>query len=113
VIVVDVVLNFLADNWEVLITVVIFILAAVLTGKRLSWFKWFNELTFFAWDQAEKQGLLEGWKGAEKLRIYLEVWRREYQKKWGSAPSESVIEMATIRAAELSEKEKEIRLDPQ
>lgn len=106
------VLEFLSNNWEVVVAVVIFVLAVILRGRQLAWFQWFNEVSFLAWDQAEKKGLLDGWRGAEKLRIYLEIWRREYEKKWGDPPTEGTIEQAKVKAAELSQLEKTIRLDP-
>lgn len=100
----------LTNNWEMVMLVVLTILAAVLTGNRLDWWKWFNETTFFAWDNAEKKGLLEGIKGADKLHHYLTIYRAQYLKKFGAPPTDGTIEQAVLKAAELSAKEKVIRL---
>lgn len=102
--------SLLVDNWELVLTVVLFILAAILNDKRLAWWKWFNETAFLAWDNAEKKGLLEGLKGKEKLDHYIAVYRAEYIKKFGAPPTEGTIEQATLKAEELSTKEKVIRL---
>lgn len=101
------------DHWESMLAIIIFALALVLTGRRLVWFRWFNEIAFFAWDNAEKKGLLEGLKGAEKLQHYLGIYRAQYEKKWGTEPTNSAIARAEVKAAELSAKEKVIRMsDP-
>lgn len=105
--------GFLLDNWQMVLVAILTLLALVLSGKKLSWWQWANEIFFFAWAKAEEKGLTEGWKGADKLRYYLEIYRIEYEKKWGKAPTEGSLEQATIKAAELSFKEKSIRLpDP-
>jgi len=105
--------SMLTDNWEVALVILLTILAVVLTGKRLAWWKWFNEIAFYAWDSAEKKGLLEGIKGADKLNHYLAIYRAQYVKKWGAPPTEGTIEQAKMKAAELSAKEKIIRIsDP-
>jgi hypothetical protein len=105
--------EFLLGNWQMVLVAVLTVLALVLSGKKLSWWQWANEIAFFAWAKAEEKGLTDGWKGADKLRYYLEIYRIEYEKKWGTAPTNGSIERATIKAAELSAKEKTIRLpDP-
>ena len=105
--------EFLFDNWQMVLAAILTVLALVLGGKKLSWWQWANETFFFAWDAAEKKGLTEGWGGAAKLRYYLEIYRIEYEKMWGSAPTEGSIEKAVLKAAQLSLKEKSIRLpDP-
>jgi len=103
----------LTDNWETVLLIVFTVLAISITGRRLAWWKWFNETVFYAWDSAEKKGLLEGIKGVDKLNHYLEVYRKQYEKKWGAPPAEGTIEQAVLKAAELSAKEKILRLsDP-
>jgi hypothetical protein len=107
------VLGFLRDNLSLVLTGVFALLAVILTQQRLTWWQWFHEVAFFAWDAAEKRGLLEGIKGEDKLRHYLEVYRTQYGKKWGEQPTERHLAKAAERAAELSAKEKVIRLaDP-
>ncbi len=106
-------LGFLQDNFGLVLTGVFALLAVILTQQRLTWWQWFHEVAFFAWDAAEKRGLLEGIKGEDKLRHYLEVYRTQYGKKWGEQPTERHLAKAAERAAELSAKEKVIRLaDP-
>lgn len=97
-------------NWELVLAAVFAVLTVVLTQKRKVWWEWFHEVAFFAWDSAEKRGLLEGIKGEEKLRHYLEVYRAQYAKRWGKPPAESDLVVAAEKAAELSAKEKVIRL---
>lgn len=105
--------NLILGNWQQAVLLLFFVLAMVLVGRRLLWWQWFNEVAFFAWDSAEKKGLLEGLKGMDKLRHYIEVYRSQYIQKWGTPPTEGTLERAVLKAAELSAKEKVIRLsDP-
>jgi hypothetical protein len=103
-------MDFITQNWELLVTVLFVVLAFVLTGKRKAWFSWFNEAIFFAFDSAEKKGLLEGIKGADKLRHFLTVYRDQYTKRFGTEPTSNQLAEAAAKANELSIKEKVIRL---
>ena len=60
-------MDFLSNNWALMVTALFVILGLVLGGRRLLWFKWLNEVAFFAWHNAEEKGLLEGWDGSEKF----------------------------------------------
>lgn len=102
-------MEFLQDNIEIVLTLVAFVAALVLHGRRRAWFEWANETAFLAFDNAEKLGLIEGWSGAEKLRHYMNLWRSEYVKRFGEEPDEKALEFAATRAAELAVKEKRIR----
>ena len=103
------VLRLLLDNLGIVLSGLLALLAYWLgqkkSDKEENWWTWFNEVAFFAFDNAEKKGILEGLPGEEKLKHYLEIYRAEYLRKWGTEPSEMQIAMATARAAELSAKE--------
>ena len=97
------------DNFELVATLVAFAAALFLSGKNRSYWRWVNETLFLAWDSAEKYGILEDWKGAEKLEHYLRIWREEYEKRFGEPPNEKMIQHAIKTATNLSEREKAIR----
>lgn len=103
-------MKWLLENWEMILSGLFAILVLVLAGKKLAYWRWLNEVSWFAWVQAEKEGLAQGLKGYDKLRIYMETWRQKYLEKWGSEPAESQVKAAQVKAAELSAKEKVIRL---
>lgn len=103
-------MEWLLTNWELVVTVLFIVLAVILTGKRLNYWRWANEVAWFAWVEAEKQGLAQGLKGYEKLKIYMETWRQKYLEKWGDQPSVKELGAAEAKAAELSVKEKVYRL---
>jgi hypothetical protein len=106
-------MEWLLDNWELVITGAFAVLALVLVGKRLAYWRWLNETAWFAWTEAERQGIAQGLKGYDKLRIYMQTWRDKYIAKWGTAPGETAAAKAAEKAAELSAKDKVIRLsDP-
>jgi hypothetical protein len=102
-------LEFLQDNIALVLTLVAFVAALVLRGKRRAWFEWANETAFLAFDNAEKKGLIEGLPGSEKLRHYMNLWRSEYVKRFGEEPDEKTLKFAEKKAAELAVKEKQIR----
>jgi hypothetical protein len=105
--------EWLLENWEMVLSGLFAILVLVLAGKKLAYWRWFNEVAWFAWVQAEKEGIAQGIKGYDKLKVYLETWRKKYVAKWGHSPGESAEQQAVKLAAELSAKEKVIRLsDP-
>ena len=107
------ILNFVLDNLGFVSMIVLAILAIVFGERKLSLWRWFNETAFIAFALAETHGVLEGLKGADKLKHYLEIYKAEYEKKFGKAPGLEDIQRAEARAAELALKEKEIRLsDP-
>lgn len=101
--------EFLLDNFSLVVTVVLFVAAALLTGKRRAWFEWANETLFLAFDNAEQRGLLEGLKGQEKLTHYLTIWRQAYAERFGKEPDQKAMEYAVNKAAELASKEKTVR----
>lgn len=107
----DAIWQFVLDNWGLTVTIILMIVGVVFTGKRLAYFKWANEVLFFAWAEAEKQGILEGIKGHEKLEHYLMIWKAKYQEKFGAdeLPG-SEIDRAVKVAVDLSAKEKVHRL---
>lgn len=98
----------LLNNFPLIATLVALAAAALLVGKNRSKFEWINETLFLAFDNAEKKGLLEGWSGAEKLQHYLSIWRRAYEDKFGTPPTDKIIDIAVKKAEELSQKEKSI-----
>lgn len=102
-------LEWILDNFAVVATIVLFVAGIILRERQRAWFEWANETLFLAFDNAEKRGLLEGLSGADKLRHYLNIWRQAYREQFGEEPSESAINYAINRAAELSKQEKEIR----
>ena len=104
----DLLLSFVQSQTGIVVTVVFLLLGVVLSGQRLLWFKWFNEVTQFAFLRAEEKGLLDGIKGIEKLRYYMEIWEHEYRKKYMTEPPEEALKKAVNKATELSVKEKVI-----
>lgn len=103
------VLEFVLNNFELIATVILMVIGAVLGGRRLAWFQWANEVLFLAFDQAEKRGLLEGIKGSDKLAYYLAIWREAYMKRYGEEPNSKAMQYAVNKAAELAQKEKTIK----
>lgn len=97
------------ENFVLVVTVVAFAAAFLLTGKRRAYFEWANETLFLAFDNAEKKGLLDGWSGADKLRHYLGIWRQVYIERFGKEPGEEAMQFAINKAAELASKEKSIK----
>ena len=109
----NMIIDWLLDNWDMALTGVFAVLVLVLVGTRLAYWRWFNEVAWFAWTQAEKEGIAQGIKGYDKLDRYMETWRAKYIAKWGNAPDNVEEQQAVKKAAELSAKEKVIRLsDP-
>lgn len=102
-------MEWLLDNFSVVATIVLFIAGIVLRERRRAWFEWANEVLFMAFDSAEKRGILEGIPDIAKLQHYLDIWRHEYRKQFGKDPSEADMMYAVTRAAELSQREKQIR----
>lgn len=105
--------DFILNNFSLISMIVLAIVAIVLGQKRMAFWQWFNETAFIAFALAETHGILEGLKGADKLKHYLEIYKAEYEKKFGKAPGFEDIQQAEAKAAELALKEKEIKLsDP-
>lgn len=102
--------QWILDHWELVVGGLFAILALILGGKRLAAWRWANDVIWYAWTQAEKEGLTAGLRGADKLRHYLQEWRRLYVARWGSEPSQGQVAAAAAKAAELSARDKEIRL---
>lgn len=106
-------IGFLQDNIGIVLGGLFSLTALFLVGDRLAKWKFANEIIFFAWDSAEKHGLLTGARGNEKLAHFIEAYRSAYGKKWGKQPSDPELERAKEMAGELSVKEKVYRLsDP-
>ena len=97
------------ENFVLVATIVAFVAAFLLTGKRRAYFEWANEILFLAFDNAEKRGLLDGWTGADKLRHYLGIWRQAYIDRFGKEPGEEEMQFAINKAADLARKEKSIK----
>ena len=109
--------EFLYNNFGLVSMVLLAVIAIVLGQKRLSWWKWLNETCFLAFALAEKHGITENVKGADKLKHYLEIYKTEYEKKFGKSPGFDDYMKAEDIAAGLARKEKVVRLadpfDPQ
>lgn len=101
-------MELILNNWELVVTIIMFAAAILLKGKQRAWFEWANETLDLAFDNAEKKGLLEGIGGADKLQHYLNIWRQAYRERFGTDPTEQAITYAVNRAASLAEKEKTI-----
>lgn len=107
----DAIWQFILDNWGMVAGVILMVVGVVLTGKKLAYFRWANEVLFFAWAEAEKQGILEGIKGVEKLEHYLQIWKAKYQERFGTEGLPAAeIDRAVRIADDLSAKEKVHRL---
>lgn len=107
----DAIWQFILDNWGMVAGIILMVIGVVLTGKKLAYFRWANEVLFFAWAEAEKQGILEGIKGVDKLEHYLMIWKAKYQEKFGTdeVPTTEMGRAVKI-AVDLSAKEKVHRL---
>lgn len=103
------VLEWILEHFTVVATIVLFIAGIVLRERQRAWFEWANETLFMAFDNAEKRGILEGLPAADKLEHYLNIWRQVYREQFGREPSEDAMMYAINKAAELSQKEKQIR----
>lgn len=102
-------MDWILDNFTVIATIVLFVAGIILRERKRAWFEWANETLFLAFDNAEKKGILEGLAGVDKLRHYLNIWRQVYREQFGTDPSEADIIYAINKAAEWSNREKEIR----
>lgn len=103
------VLKLVLEHFDTIATIAMIVAGVIFTGKKLAWWQWANEITFLAFDAAEKKGLLEGIKGADKLAYYLSIWREAYMKKYGTEPTEKALTFAVNKATELAQKEKILR----
>ena len=58
-----------------------------LAVKRFQWVRHIKQQAIIAYWYAEEQGRLKGFKGAEKLKPFMEKLRDEYFKDFGKMPT--------------------------
>lgn len=98
--------DLLINNWPLVVSILMMVATVVLTARNRAWFVWFNETAWFAYTQAEKQGLLQNWSGKQKLDHYMTIWHDAYLKKFGTTPTPALISQAVAKAQQLSLQDK-------
>ena len=102
-------MGFLAEHFSVVVFFLLVLLGLVLGEKQLAWKRWISETLFFAWAEAERQGILHGWEGREKLDYYLTIVHEQYRKREHKEIPDNLVSYAFEQAEELSIKDKVIR----
>lgn len=105
----EVLWTWVLDNFEIVLAAVFTVIGVFLVKDRLAIWKLANNTFFFAWSEAERLGVLENLKGVEKLRPYIEIWKAQYEAKWGEAPTQKQIDYAIKMAEKISLEHKSVQ----
>lgn len=101
--------NFILNNLEVILSIVFFILGFVFGDKFKKTTGYIVDVGIYAWNRAEQEGILRGWKGWEKLAYFMDIVENIVQKDKGRELTTKEEQKLIQLAEDLSIKDKVIR----
>lgn len=105
--------DFIINNLESILMVVFFVLGFVFGDKFKKTTGYIADVGIYAWNRAEQEGILRGWKGWEKLEYFMNIVENVMQNDKGRELTTKEEQKLIELAEDLSIKDKVIkRSDP-
>lgn len=102
-------IDFIVNNLEVILSIVFFVLGFVFGDKFKKTTGYIVDVGIYAWNRAEQEGILRGWKGWEKLAYFMNIVQNVVQKDKGRELTAKEEQKLVELAEELSIKDKVIK----
>lgn len=102
-------IDFIVNNLEVILSIVFFVLGFVFGDKFKKTTGYIVDVGIYAWNRAEQEGILRGWKGWEKLAYFMNIVQNVVQKDKGRELTIKEEQKLVKLAEELSIKDKVIK----
>lgn len=102
-------IDFIVNNLEVILSIVFFVLGFIFGDKFKKTTGYIVDVGIYAWNRAEQEGILRGWKGWEKLAYFMNIVQNVVQKDKGRELTAKEEQKLVKLAEELSIKDKVIK----
>ena len=102
-------IDFIVNNLEVILSIVFFVLGFIFGDKFKKTTGYIVDVGIYAWNRAEQEGILRGWKGWEKLAYFMNIVQNVVQKDKGRELTIKEEQKLVKLAEELSIKDKVIK----
>lgn len=99
-------MQILLDNWQLVVSVLVFTLAFFQGASWFRYVRFVRRLAEAAWAFAEEEGILKDINGADKVAPFLEYFLQQWEQRFGETAPPKAQGMAMRIAAEESIKHK-------